>query len=208
MKDEENKVSLGKAIFIVLRRKFNLKNLFLMALLISFNSFAWFIYSNKIASGIDVHVKSWNISFEINNEKLEEVVEFNVTDLYPGMDDYRDDVVIKNVGETDGKLVYDIISIRVFDDIYVVGEDGITSDGLMDSLTSEYPFVISVGTTNDIVSHGGGEESFYFSVTWPFESGNDSFDTEWGNKAYDYYEKNPNGSAIEINLKISALQIS
>lgn len=208
MNDDKNeKISLVKAIFIVLKRRLNLKSLFFMAILLSFNSFAWFIYTNKIASGIDVHVKSWNISFEIDNEKLEEVVDFQVTELYPGMDDYMDMITVKNVGETDGRLSYEIVSVRVLDTTYVVGENDVTSEGLLTSLSSEYPFVITLGTTNDIVSHGGGEESFFFSVVWPYESGNDTFDTEWGKKAYDYYEANPDGSPIEIHLKISALQI-
>lgn len=204
--DKNDNVSLGRAILIVLKRRLNLRSLLFFALLISFNSFAWFIYTNKVATGVDVHVKSWNISFEIDNEQLEEEVSFSVDEMYPGMDDYRDEIRIKNVGETDGKLNYELLSVRILDTEYVVSDDGITSDELLNSLKNDYPFTIDIGVTNPIVSHGGGEEGFYFSVVWPYESGDDESDTEWGKKAYDYYEKNPKGSVIELKLRIIALQ--
>ena len=206
MNDKSDNVSLGRAILIVLKRRLNLRSLLFFALLISFNSFAWFIYTNKVATGVDVHVKSWNISFEIDNEQLEEEVSFSVSEMFPGMDDYRDEIRIKNVGETDGKLNYELLSVRILDTEYVVSDGGITSDELLNSLKNDYPFTIDIGVTNSIVSHGGGEEGFYFSVVWPYESGDDVSDTEWGKKAYDYYEKNPKGSVIEIKLRIIALQ--
>ncbi len=206
MKDNEDRVSLKEAIIIVLKRRLNLKSLLFFALLISFNSFAWFVYSNKVATGVDVHVKSWNISFEMDNEQLMEEVSFSVSEMYPGMDDYRDEIRIKNVGETDGKLTYELLSIRIMDTEYVVSDDGYTSEELLNSLKNDYPFTIDVGVTNSIVSHGGGEEAFYFSVVWPYESGDDESDTEWGKKAYDYYESNPDGSIIELKLRITALQ--
>ncbi len=206
MNDKNDNVSLGRAILIVLKRRLNLRSLLFFALLISFNSFAWFIYTNKVATGVDVHVKSWNISFEMDNEQLEEEVSFSVDEMYPGMDDYRDEIRIKNIGETDGKLSYELLSVRILDTEYVVSDDGITSDELLNSLKNDYPFTIDIGVTNPIVSHGGGEEGFYFSVVWPYESGDDESDTEWGKKAYDYYEKNPNGSVIELKLRIIALQ--
>lgn len=206
MKDNEDRVSLKEAIIIVLKRRLNLKSLLFFALLISFNSFAWFVYSNKVATGVDVHVKSWNISFEMDNEQLMEEVSFSVSEMYPGMDDYRDEIRIKNVGETDGKLTYELLSIRIMDTEYVVSDDGYTSEELLNSLKNDYPFTIDVGVTNSIVSHGGGEEAFYFSVVWPYESGDDESDTEWGKKAYDYYESNSDGSIIELKLRITALQ--
>jgi hypothetical protein len=206
VKDNEDRVSLKEAIIIVLKRRLNLKSLLFFALLISFNSFAWFVYSNKVATGVDVHVKSWNISFEMDNEQLMEEVSFSVSEMYPGMDDYRDEIRIKNVGETDGKLTYELLSIRIMDTEYVVSDDGYTSEELLNSLKNDYPFTIDVGVTNSIVSHGGGEEAFYFSVVWPYESGDDESDTEWGKKAYDYYESNSDGSIIELKLRITALQ--
>ncbi len=206
MKDNEDRVSLKEAIIIVLKRRLNLKSLLFFALLISFNSFAWFVYSNKVATGVDVHVKSWNISFEMDNEQLMEEVSFSVSEMYPGMDDYRDEIRIKNVGETDGKLMYELLSIRIMDDEYVVSDDGYTSEELINSLKNDYPFTIEIGVTNELVSHGGGEEAFYFSVIWPYESGDDVSDTEWGKKAYDFYEANPDSSIIELKLRITALQ--
>ena len=144
MKDNEDRVSLKEAIIIVLKRRLNLKSLLFFALLISFNSFAWFVYSNKVATGVDVHVKSWNISFEMDNEQLMEEVSFSVSEMYPGMDDYRDEIRIKNVGETDGKLTYELLSIRIMDTEYVVSDDGYTSEELLNSLKNDYPFTIDV----------------------------------------------------------------
>ena len=149
MNDKSDNVSLGRAILIVLKRRLNLRSLLFFALLISFNSFAWFIYTNKVATGVDVHVKSWNISFEIDNEQLEEEVRFSVSEMFPGMDDYRDEIRIKNVGETDGKLNYELLSVRILDTEYVVSDGGITSDELLNSLKNDYPFTIDIGVTKD-----------------------------------------------------------
>ena len=60
-KIKENKVL--KAICKVIKKRFKLSYLLFIALLLVSNSFAWFIYMNKIDSDIDVKVKAWNVSF-------------------------------------------------------------------------------------------------------------------------------------------------
>ena len=51
---EESKL---KKIFRVLKKRVKLRTLLFLALALAVNSFAWFIYANKVDSGIGAKVK-------------------------------------------------------------------------------------------------------------------------------------------------------
>ena len=53
---------------------------------------------------------------------------------------------------------------------------------------------------------GSGNGSFKITVVWPYESGDDEADTNWGRKAYEYYENNPDKECIELKLVLKATQ--
>ena len=91
-------------------------------------------------------------------------------------------------------------------DNYVVDGEVITSEGLINSLANDYPFIIDIGVSNLEVTPNGGEEQFYIRVNWAYESGDDALDTYWGNQAYDYHLANPDAPVISLRIKISVVQ--
>ena len=79
------------------------------------------------------------------------------------------------------------------------------NESLIDYLKTAFPFKIDISASNNIIDIGGSE-SVTIRVYWPYESGNDELDTQWGNRAYDYHEANPDSPSITLVLKISATQ--
>ena len=47
-----------------------------------------------------------------------------------------------------------------------------------------------------------------FRSKWPFESGDDELDTNWGKLAYDYKKNYPDNPSIELKVKIYITQIT
>ena len=103
----EEKESLLKTIFKVIKRRFKIWHLLFFALLISVNTYAWFIYMNKVSSDISVRVKSWNVSFQFNNQTMTDYVNFDVEEIYPGMETRTQSLKVSNDGETDAQLSYE-----------------------------------------------------------------------------------------------------
>ena len=195
------------SIFLkVIKKRIKLSTLLMLIITFSSSTFAWFVYATKVESGITAHVRAWNVSFEVGDEEIVETINFNVTDIYPGMTTYTDSVQVTNAGETAASLSYDISSYTILGTKYEVDSAGtLTSDSLKQSLLNDYPFKISVSLSNYTISPGG-VENFTINVVWPFDSGDDEADTLWGNRAYTYHNDNPDMPSISIELKISAVQ--
>lgn len=210
---EKNK-KLSKAIIKVIKKRFKLRHLLFLALLLTTNSFAWFIYMNKISSDIDVKVKAWNVSFEFDNQTMTDYVNFIVDDVYPGMTDYVQSLSVTNDGEVAAKLYYEIISVTILGTEYTTEDGSYTSEELVTKLETEYPFKIRISTNQEIVDGNGGNANFIVTVTWPYESYDeegtltDEIDTYWGNQAYQFKQNYPDSSCILLNVKLSATQIN
>ena len=185
-------------------KKARTRTLLMIIALISVNSVAWFIYATKVDSGLSARIVAWNVSFLVGEEELLQNINFEVDRIYPGMEEYSQRIDVTNTGDSSARLSYEIVSARLLDEYYEVG-DLITSDALINSLANDYPFKIRIGVSNDTIG-SGGSAYFYVTVDWPFESGNDTLDTIWGNRAYDFQNLYPNTESIEINLKILAVQ--
>lgn len=211
-KDKNQK--LLKAIIKVIKKRFKLTHLLFIALLLTTNSFAWFIYMNKISSDIDVKVKAWNVSFEFDNQTMTDYINFSVDEIYPGMNDYEQSVVVTNGGEVSAKLYYEIISVTILGTEFTTENGALTSDDLVNKLETEYPFKIRISTNQEIIDGNGGTASFLVTVTWPYESYdetgalNDEQDTYWGNQAYQFSQTRPDASCILLKVKLSATQIN
>lgn len=121
------------------------------------------------------------------------------------MEDFEKVIEVINRGESDAKLDYEVEYIEILGDTYEIGEN-YTSDDLENMLNNNYPFKITVEKSGDVLIGGTGNGSFTIRVVWPYESGNDALDTYWGNKAYEYYENNPNGNSVLLRLKLMATQ--
>lgn len=185
-------------------KKAKIRTLLMIIALISFNSVAWFIYATKVENGISARIVAWNVSFLVGEDELLQDVNFRIDRIYPGMDDYYRRIDVTNTGDSSATLKYEIVSARLLDENYVVG-DTLTSEQLLNSLENDYPFRIETGRSEDLLQIGSSAY-LYVSVTWPFESGDDELDTIWGNRAYDFHLENPTMESIELNLRITASQ--
>lgn len=194
--------------------KLNIMSLFFLAVSFISITLAWFAYSGLAKVGTDIKVKSWYIEFQKNNQKISNDVVISLENIYPGMDPVEETIDIKNLGDSDAQIDYSIESIRLFNDELNIKDYG---KGLLeDKLSHDYPFHININLSKRYVKAADDEGNFSVSVTWPFETDNDSADSDWGKKAFDFQKQeerklkdNPNyqiRSSIKIVITLKAEQ--
>ena len=71
------------------RNPLKASRLVFLIVLVAANTFAWFIYATKIDSTVSVHVRAWDVVFEAEENEISNIVNINVGDIYPGMEDYE-----------------------------------------------------------------------------------------------------------------------
>ena len=199
------KEPLIKTIFKRIKKRISAKTLIILIVTLSANTFAWFIYANKVGSGIEATVKAWNVTFKLDDGEITEYVTIDVDELYPGKT-FSEDITIYNEGDTDADLSYEISSIKVFVVENQFNESqNADVNNLLANIQADYPFTITPSfssTTLEAKSH----ETFTVAINWPYESGNDARDTQWGHTAYTYNQAHPSEPSIELELKIIATQ--
>lgn len=206
--------SLGKSILKAFKKRFSIFHLLFLGVLIAANTFAWFIYMDKVSSDIDVRVKAWNVSFRFNNQDMEDYINFSVDDVYPGMTPFQQALAVTNDGEMDAQLSYEVVSISVMGETFTTEDGSMTEDELKALMSERYPFKITITTNHSFIQKDGGTAMFYVNVTWPYESynsngvSNDNLDTYWGNMAYTYKHDNPTLPCIKVKVKLSAVQVN
>lgn len=186
-------------------KKVRLKTLFLLAITLTSNSFAWFIYTTKVSSNISAKVREWNVTFEANGQAVEKTIEINIDSLYPGMNAYNQTLTAANSGESKAQITYEIVSTNILGDNLV--NYNYSNEDILNYLKNNYPFTIEISSTNSIIEPNG-EEKINITVSWPYESGDDEKDTYWGNLAYNYHQANPGKPSIVLVIKISAIQLN
>ena len=55
-------------------KKVRLKTIFLLALTLASNSFAWFIYSTEVSSSISTRVREWKVTFDVDGQRVEKEI--------------------------------------------------------------------------------------------------------------------------------------
>lgn len=198
-----------KDIFDVIKKVFKkvkLSTILLLFFLLSTNVFAWFIYTTKVDSNITAHVKAWDVSFTVGNTELSQQINFDITEVYPGMTPYHQKITATNNSETKAKFTYEILSASILGENFITGEN-FTSLQLSQKLADDYPFKVLFSTNNELIDSNGGKGEFSLTVTWAYESGDDVKDTYWGNKAYLFKKSNPSVPCISLVVKINAIQV-
>lgn len=188
---------------LFLKKRLRRRTLFFLILTLMANTFAWFIYSNKVSNNITTGVKSWKINFKQDGVDIVNNVEFKIDSIYPGMPDYTNSLSITNIGETAANISYEVEEIKILDEFY--NSDMYSSTDLINRLKDNYPFKMNFSINNQEVGTGQTSE-FTFSLVWPYESGHDEADTYWGKKSASFKEKYPDKEQIAIKVKIIAGQ--
>ncbi len=186
-----------------LKKRIRRSTLFFLIFAFMANTFAWFIYTNKVSNSITTGVKSWRVTFEQDGVDLVDHVFFEIDSIYPGMQDYKDSIEINNSGELPAYISYEVKSVKILDEVYT--SDDYTSDEMIEMLSTKYPFKVTftVDQTEIPVNTIG---TFSVHLNWPYESGNDELDTIWGKKSYQYQQQFPDEKQIEITVNLKASQ--
>lgn len=187
-----------------LKNKLRIKLVFLIAIFLSFNTLAWFIYSSRVENSITTDVRAWRINFN-GDEDNAKIIVFDIEEIYPGMSSYENSVRIQSDGESVANVKYTAVFARILDEEYEEGDD-YTSEEIIEALAEDYPFKIIFELTNDTLSSSADISDFYVYVSWPFESGDDALDTFYGNKSYQFKIDNPDLSGLSISIKIEVDQ--
>lgn len=199
-KDKKRKITLIDII-----KKIKIRTIIFLIVLLTFNSYAWFLYATRVSTGLQAHVAAWDINFVIDNKPIEKTVTINLEKIYPGMEDFSQEIQVENKGETKVDLKYELESIKIFGETFS-RQSGMTSQQLEEKISNEYPINLDIQISNDSLDEGEGRSTFTINLSWPFESENDELDTYWGEKAYEYYSQNANANSVELEINLIATQ--
>ena len=200
-----------------IKNRVTLRTLFLLSITLIFNTYAWFLYLTTVSSNITAHVEAWHVQFKVDDEIVEREFPVQIEHAFPGMANQQKTITVINDGEKDADISFAIKSVRIFDDVYVAsdlietgdtvpaGAVRMTSAQLLTKIQNDYPFTLSITSSSGTVTaeHQG---TLTITFTWPYESGDDETDTEYGTTAYDFYDDNPTTEAIELVIKLIVTQ--
>lgn len=187
--------------------------MYLVFVVVSFISvtLAWFAYSGISSVKTDIDVKAWYIELEKDGEPISNDISVTVPEIYPGMEPYSETISIKNLGDSNAQVKYNIVSVRILDnarDSYTIDNINVISQSVEDIISHDYPFHVNMNVSKHYIEAHTGESEFTISVTWPLDSGNDLFDSQWGEKAYRFQTNvnNANLPAIQVVVSVTAEQ--
>ena len=184
------------------------KNIIVLIILLTSNTFAWFIYATKVQNEMSAHVGAWDILFEAGDSPIVDYINVSIDNMYPGMEDFQ-----YNKSEVGASLTYTLLSADIMGDVYYtkegrneaneeVTETDLTSEELIKVLKDNYPFKFDFSVSSSNLDADIGEAFYYIDANWPFESGNDELDTKWGIKASEYKKQHPDKPSIILKIKI------
>ena len=166
---------------------------------------AWFAYSGLVDSNMEVGVRAWYIEFSKGDNIVSNDIVLSLDEIYPGMETVTEKITIKNQGDSDANLSYEIKNARILSEDEFSSEN-MDSNIIEDKLSHDYPFSINVNISKSFLKAKDNEAEFEVSVNWPLDSGDDKLDSIWGNKAYKFEQDEKGKSAIKVVLSVSAEQ--
>lgn len=189
------------------------KNIIVLIILLTSNTFAWFIYATKVQNEMSAHVGAWDILFEAGDSPIVDYINVSIDNMYPGMEDFHYELKAYNKSEVGASLTYTLLSADIMGDVYYtkegrneaneeVTETDLTSEELIKVLKDNYPFKFAFSVSSSNLDADIGEAFYYIDANWPFESGNDELDTKWGIKASEYKKQHPDKPSIILKIKI------
>ena len=212
MKENKRNSKLLKVL-----KKIKFRHFIVLALLLIADTYAWLIYVNTVNNNIDVHVRSWNIDFTDGSNPIVDYVNVTADDVYPGMTTFTNTIHAFNYSEVLAEARFVILEGSIMGTDFttvegraengeVVNQADLTSDQMRTKLASDYPFAITFSVSSVSLEAETGDASFVTQISWPYESGDDEEDTQWGNMAYTFKQAHPNDPCISLRVKIYITQ--
>ena len=200
-----------------IKNRVTLRTLFLLAITLIFNTYAWFMYATTVTTNMTARVDAWRVEFEVDNQSIERVFNIPIDHAYPGMTDQIKTVTIRNRGDKIADISYVIKSVRILNDIFVAadqldtgevipqGATSSTSSALITKMQNDYPFKLGFTLNNSTLAIGAST-TMNINFEWDYESGDDDTDTTYGTGAYTFKQNNPDTPSIELIIKLVVTQ--
>lgn len=166
--------------------KLNFVSLFFIAVSFISITMAWFAYSGLVKTETNIDVKAWYIEFQKNGETVSNEITISLDEIYPGMEPKLETISIKNLGDSDASIKYEITSARILNETFNSDENNLY---INDKLSHDYPFHINVGLSKNYATKETGTSELDVSVSWPLDSGTDEVDSTWGINAHQFKEE-------------------
>lgn len=214
-------------------RKFKTKSalakiriLILLAVMLVASTYAWFMFNlmPPRISGLTQKVIEWDVEYSIDDVVIEEQeVIVAVDEFYPGMDEYKKNIVVRNITPTSSNIKIELTSVKLFGEEILpslLSNNDVTEAGTTKNIfsTDRYPFEagyyydkdrIEDSFINDTLTPNSTAKVTFFA-NWSYErttatmtkDQNDELDTTLGERAYQYYKDNDTESALEVTLKL------
>jgi hypothetical protein len=186
--------------------RLNLISLFFVAVSFISVTLAWFVYTGLSRVTTEVAVKAWYIELENEGKPVSNNVVISLDDIYPGMETLEEEIKIKNFGDSDAMIKYEISSVRILGDEAhnYVASQSLPSNFIEDKISHEYPFHINMNLSKKYVLAKTDEATFKVSISWPLDSGNDALDSFWGTEAYKFKLAEQEKKELDKNYQINS----
>lgn len=176
-------MKLNKKRIVKKLKKLNFATIFFFIMSLISTTFAWFAFTNVVNNNMEINVKTWKVDINDSEGTLSNKLDIKIDSFYPGSDITTKTINIKNAGDLSSTIKYQINYLRIFDEEF----DTTNQEELFDKLSQEYPFTINFSLDNNYLENEN-DTNFTYSIIWPLDSGNDIVDSNWGTKAYNFYE--------------------
>ncbi len=200
--------------------------LLLLLVMLIVSTYAWWSGADSTVKGLDLYTDSWDVKYVIKDQEiLDEEYIMEIDKFYPGMEDNSKVVKIYNLGSATTVVEVELTSVKLFgeellNDLSIKNGIEFSNDNKTVTLfkTDEYPFEIGYsqdkrflqGRYTDDENSSAAKGQITFSIKWNYNNGNDSLDTTFGKRAYEWYKENEEDSAkaLEVHVKIKSSSYS
>ncbi len=158
-----------------------------------FATFAWFTYTKILNPIVDVNVSAWQVDFKDGDSILNNDMQFQIGNFYPGMKDYVKQIQIENLGDRAASITYKVDELTILGQPYQLKQtpeegdseytlyvnettdktEGMTTINLLNNL-NKYPFEITLTHSTEINIADVNDETknkgtFEIRFSWPYQ---------------------------------------
>lgn len=184
------------------RKKIKKRSIFFILFLFGVNAYAWFVYMSNANVGISSSVSTWNVSFYDGSQMVKEL-NIKTNDLYPGMENFTKQLVIKNDSDVRADFSYEIDRLNILGVETTPGIDG--TESAVTSLNNDLPFKTTFSYDKDILEEND-TINFNILIEWPYEATNSYYKLnsiyEY-DSSYKYYSYNGTSYIEDVNVNSS-----
>ena len=128
-KNDITERKIRRKVFLrLLKKSIKPKNLIFLIIILSANTFAWFVYVKEVHTDINVKVRAWNVVLTNSESEVISTLNVDIKSAYPGMEEFLNETKVYNQGESKADFNYTILSINAFGNGYFLpGSDTVHS---------------------------------------------------------------------------------